>query len=75
MMKDLIVRWAIKQIVADSEKTFGGMRYLEDASTNKFGEKEFIFNHKFVPVDKKKMDAYNASQPKGVMAFKDTSEE
>lgn len=58
--KNLIVRWAIKQIVADSKKTFAGMRYLEDVLTNEMGEQMFIFSHRLVPVDKVKLNAYNA---------------
>lgn len=60
-LKDLIIRWAIKQIVADSKKTYDGMCYLEDVLANEMGEQMFIFSHRLVPIDKAKMKAYNAS--------------
>lgn len=48
MIKDIIVRWAIKQIVKDSKRTYGDMRYLEDVITNQFGEAQYIFAHRLV---------------------------
>lgn len=58
-MKDLIIKWAIKQIVKDGSGTYAQMRYLEDVLENQWGEKQFIFSHRLVPLDKAKLDAAN----------------
>ena len=58
-MKDLIVRWAIKQIVKDGSGSYAEMRYLEDVLENEWGEKQFIFSHRLVPIDKVKLAAAN----------------
>ncbi len=75
IIKDKIVRWAIKQVVGDGKGTYADMRYLEDVLENKWGEKMFIFSHKLVPVNKAKMDAANAKAPAGTVAFQDTSKD
>lgn len=73
IIESIIVRWAIKRIVADSQKTYGGMRYLEDVLTNEWGESMYIFSHRLVPVDRAKLDAANAKLGKSEVAFQDTS--
>ena len=60
-LKDLVIKWAIKQIVADGKKTtYAGMRYLEDVVDNEMGEHMYIFSHTLVPIDMGKLRAYNA---------------
>jgi len=60
MFKNIIIKWAIKQIVGDGQGSYADMRYLEDVLTNEWGEKMFIFSHRLVPIDKAKLDAANA---------------
>lgn len=60
MIRDKIIKWAIKQIVKDADGSYAQMHYLEDVLENEMGEKMFIFSHRLVPIDKKKLDAFNA---------------
>lgn len=74
MIKDRIIKWAIQQIVKDATGSYAQMRYLEDVLENEMGEKMFIFDHLLVPIDKKKLDAYNARVPRGSIPFQDMSD-
>lgn len=51
-IKDRIIKWAIKQLVKDGIGNYAQMRYLEDVLENQFGEKQFIFSHRLVPINK-----------------------
>ena len=73
VIKDRIILWAIKQITKDTSGSYGDMRYCEDVLTNEFGEKMFIFSHKIVPIDKKKLAEANAKLTSNEVAFTDTS--
>ncbi len=54
MIKNLIIKWAIKQIVKDGSGTYAQMRYLEDVVENQFGEAQYIFAHRLVRPNPKK---------------------
>ncbi len=71
IIKDKVIRWAIRQIVKDSDGSYGDMRYLEDVLENKWGEKMFIFSHRLVAIDKEKLDKANAQSTLDVMANPD----
>lgn len=64
MIRDKIIKWAIKQIVKESSGSYGDMHYLEDVLENKWGEKMFIFSHRLVPIDKAKLAQANADAAK-----------
>ena len=69
MIKDRIIRWAVRQIVKDGEGTYAQMRYLEDVVENEFGEKQFIFAHKLVPPNPRKRNRpSNATRFSGAFA-------
>lgn len=75
MIKDRIIKWAIKQIVKEEHGTYGDMRYLEDVLDNEWGEKMFIFSHRLVPVDKEKLALANSLAQQAAMKDPDAPQQ